>query len=581
MKDSNKDHNVRQINSEKKINPEELPTFQNIEIASDTENFDNIPDRTKSMLLTSPVQKIPEKLDFSRSVHTLKRGIDIYNNYSPTSTYSNKKQINLQHVIKGNKNLNIVILDPNSPKNSPLAKHASLPIEREKFRQIENFDKNSVSIQGREEIGDRSMNNHSFYTSGRNTFNKLKNLKEKILLCEKNILSDSTVMINKEEFSEKSISENEIKPRLSMYDNNEDTIKKRILRKLTENNFLARDIVKDDISELIQIREHEKKNDKEANGIITCDKNLENVKVTGLGGPATFNFDPKQKRRYKRKDLNKGKLYFKYRYVTEKLIETNNLGEEKQNLPKFLDNKDSNIVDNTPLNDETNNCYFYSSDDKNVIKFTCLFLRKIEKAIFIFNMKKYYESLNYLKESKIIKNEEEFAEILLTFSGFDKYTIGEFLSKEKSPNENNKITKYFISVMDFEGEYFLDSFRYLLAHINLPKDSGLILNLIDVFSEAYFKDNITKEQIFVDVTAVYLMASTILAINTIFHNVKVSNSNMQVISKEDFKKMNKGVKADLVELIYDEIKANKLDIIHDYNELIYRKLEVKSEEILG
>jgi hypothetical protein len=342
-----------------------------------------------------------------------------------------------------------------------------------------------------------------------------------------------------------------------------------------------------------------------------------NIKIEGVRD-FNFNFD-NQIRRYKRKDLLKAKNFFKYRYISEKLIEQLHLLELKNkekevnsyNYRNYHSNSSSNL-NNVILNNQNSNLLqvnaanqfstnnlntnvslsnnlasqnytnfnhvitgekdiVFSSEDKNVIKFTSLFLQKIEKAIFLFNMKKYNESFLYLHQERIIKNEEEFGEILLIYPGFDKFIIGEFLSKDKAPNIKSLVLNFFMNKMDFCEEYFLMSFRYLLSRLNLPKDSSLILNIIDVFSSVYLNDN-KKSGLFKDNTAVYLLCSTVLALNTMFH-CKIPGANIRVIKKEDFIKMNENVDFKLTSEIYEEIKERKLDIIYDYNEQMYKKLE--------
>ena len=130
----------------------------------------------------------------------------------------------------------------------------------------------------------------------------------------------------------------------------------------------------------------------------------------------------------------------------------------------------------------------YLPDNKNVIKYNSIFLQKIEKGIFSFNLKKYEESYRFLMDSGIIKTEEEFGEILLVVHGWDKYIVGEFLSKDnKPPNNGLKILRYFMKKLEFQNEKFLDAMRFMLSRLNLPKDSALILNIIDVFADTYLK----------------------------------------------------------------------------------------------
>jgi Sec7-like guanine-nucleotide exchange factor len=154
-------------------------------------------------------------------------------------------------------------------------------------------------------------------------------------------------------------------------------------------------------------------------------------------------------------------------------------------------------------------------------------------------------------------DEEEFAEILLVSSGFDKFMIGDFLAKEKEPNINGKILWLFMQKIDFQQTDFLDAIRFLLSRINLPQDSTLILGILDVFTQVYYKDN---EKIFKDSNTLYLLASTIFAINTLFHKNMV---NMPTLKKEDFIRMNNDVDPIVLGQIYEEVKINKLDFTYE------------------
>lgn len=241
------------------------------------------------------------------------------------------------------------------------------------------------------------------------------------------------------------------------------------------------------------------------------------------------------------------------RYITEKFNEVKTLNNQKLN---FHRQSTSAVV----------------LDDKNLIKFSSLFLQKLEKAIFSFNLKKFEDSYNYLLGSGIIKNEDEFGEVLLVITGFDKFITGEFLSKEKFPNKEFKVLKAFMEKIYFIDVNFLDAMRFLLSRLNLPKDSSLILNIIDQFSIIYYEDN---KDYFKDINSIYLLSSTVLALNTMLHK---SVPNMRVFKRDDFINMNANIDKQITGSIYDELKINKLELIHEYNELIYRRISFKEKK---
>lgn len=336
-----------------------------------------------------------------------------------------------------------------------------------------------------------------------------------------------------------------------------------------------------------------------------------NIKVRGFNYKNTDVFDEtalgvfntkSKRRRYTKLNIEKGKNFFKLRYIKEKFEELMNLNsrglmkdiryEEKEkkkgdnySLSKNtvgIDNQinkfqiDKNINTIHMVSPSNTNLNLILNEDKNAIKFNSLFLQKLEKGIFSFNLKKYEDSYNYLLDSGIVKDENEFGELLLVITGFDKYIVGDFMSKEKPPNtKEKKVLRGFMNSMDFRGVKFLEAFRFLLSRLNLPKDASLILEIIDVFSQVFFEDN-KDLGYFKDSTCVYLLSSSVLALNTMFSRTDIVN--MKVITKEQFVKMNTDVNRTVVENIYDDLKFNKMDITYDYNEVIYKRvsLEVKS-----
>jgi len=171
---------------------------------------------------------------------------------------------------------------------------------------------------------------------------------------------------------------------------------------------------------------------------------------------------------YNKNNIESGRIYFKKRFMINMLKE--------HNYQQFTTNKN-----------EKNVCITFESDDKVVLRYKRIYLQRLEKAIFLFNLKKFEDTYQYLRDSQIIKNIEEYAEFLLVTPGLDKYIIGEFLAKIKPPNKDYEVLKAFMQKINFREFKFLDAMRFILSKINLPKDSGLILEIIDKFTVEYFK----------------------------------------------------------------------------------------------
>jgi hypothetical protein len=291
-------------------------------------------------------------------------------------------------------------------------------------------------------------------------------------------------------------------------------------------------------------------------------KGTEMVPLSVFDSNNTFNPNPKISilnsftRRYNKTSIDQGKKFFKLRYVYEKYEEIVKLNSKNK------DKEISEIPTTVVLN-----------EDKNAIKLNSLFLQKLEKGIFSFNLKKYEDSYNYLLNTGIVKSVDEYGELLLVITGFDKYIIGDFLSKEKFPNKELKVLNAFIKSIDFKGVKYLNALRFLLGRLNLPKDAGLILGIVDTFSNFYYEDN-KEAGNFPNPGCLYLLTSTVLALNTMFHK---DIPNVNIIKKEGFINMNKEINSIILSAIYDEVKVNKLDIVHEYNELIYRRLSIKAK----
>jgi hypothetical protein len=275
--------------------------------------------------------------------------------------------------------------------------------------------------------------------------------------------------------------------------------------------------------------------------------------------PTNINYTHK----YNMKNIEEGKKFFKKRFIE-------NLKKQKQS------NKPPNI------NIKTNQSRVSFSIDKielkkkeeerKELKYASLFTNKTDKAIFSFNIKKYDNAYQELLTTGIILNEEEFAEFILVFPGFDKSIIGDFLAKEKSLNKNFAILKAYMKKINFKNEYFLDSLRFLLKRINLPIDSSLILGIIDEFTKAYYEDNKNNKN-FKDSDSLYLLASTIMALNTMFTRKDIKNMN--IIKKPEFITMNSDCNADYLSDLYDNLEKNPIVIDNDYLELIYKREAVQ------
>ena len=309
------------------------------------------------------------------------------------------------------------------------------------------------------------------------------------------------------------------------------------------------------------------------------DKSNENIKSASIEDIDIFEISKMKLQKendikYNFKNIDEGKQYFKERYIKEKLEEINTT------IKRLSYSKDLEKKFNNPLRHSLqtlSNKLSFDNYEKETERRKCEteFLLIIEKSIISFNLKKYQESYTYLENSGVIKNLDEYGTFLLVVNGFDKSILGEFLAKEKPPNKNKDIINSFISSIDlnYKNNSFLECLRFLLTRIILPKDANLILIIMDKFSEKYFICNKHDDKfiaIFCNINAIYLLVSTILALNTMFTRKDIKNMN--IIKKNEFKSMNKDIDSSYLDELYDELKKKPISLSDDYSEEIYKKL---------
>ena len=296
--------------------------------------------------------------------------------------------------------------------------------------------------------------------------------------------------------------------------------------------------------------------------IIQSEKEKESMtKLEILDDAFNFNENDFKKRRYDRDNVEKsGKKFFKLRYLKNKLELNNSKTEKNKGNLNLEKNEDSQL----------------NLDKEKILrKYNSEFILIVEKSILSFNVKNFKESYEVLKNSDIIKNEKEYGEFLLVVSGFDKFLIGEFLAKQKFPNDKKEVLNSFIESINMKMNEisFLDCLRFLFTRLNLPKDANMILEIMDKFSVNFFEVN-KNDQSFVDTfkssDKIYLLVSTILALNTMFTRKDIKNKN--VIKKDEFIKMNADITKEYIEKLYDDLKKNPISMTDDYNELMYKKL---------
>ena len=304
-----------------------------------------------------------------------------------------------------------------------------------------------------------------------------------------------------------------------------------------------------------------------------------------------FQEEEYKNRKYDSDTIYLGKKFFRCRFLQNRIINKMNLNNNRisyspnKNMTAIFNSNEINnsgfirhTINNKSIEQTINNISILNDHEKEkeIRENNSEFLRLVEKAIFSFNKKKYEESYKYLLYNGIINNLLEFGEFLLVVSGFDREVIGDFLSKNHPPNENKEVLNSFINSIDFEfpQKRILECFRFLVSKTNLPKDANLILQIIDSFSTNYYNANTNNnkfKEIYKSPNTIYLLLSTILAINTMFIRKDIKNIN--IITKQQFIKMNAEIDIEESEKIYKDIKKNPISMSeNDYNENIYKWL---------
>ena len=341
--------------------------------------------------------------------------------------------------------------------------------------------------------------------------------------------------------------------------------------------------------------EEPKKEKEKISQIFTNKKNLE--ELLSYKDKDIKNFIPEEfsTRKYNKKNREAGKIFFKYRYIKNKLEQT------PKSIPRssVINIKDFDNLNLNPSNSAGKRLSYSMNlnlskaeeiyNDKNDFRvYNSKFLTIVEKSIIHFNFKKYNESYKVLLQEKIINSENEFGEFLLVVNGYDKNILGIFLSKNKTPNENKEVINGFINSIDLKYNkdkdkdkynYFLECLRFLLSRLNLPQDANLILEIMDTYSTFLYNNNKSNEEFIVkypSINAIYLLISTLLALNTMFTRKDIKNMN--IIKKEQFLEMNKDIDKNEAIDIYDNLEKEPISMSYNYKDIIYQKMAVLVKE---
>ena len=550
--------------------------------------------------------------------------------FEPKSKSNNAQEPSTTHKMRINSNPILKIVNQMENKNKGEDKKNSLKLEEKKDLNISKENKNII-----EEIKKQ-------IEKGKININKNEDTKKENELKNNEVKKDNKINEITKKFQKDNKKEKEEKDDLQLKKSN--TMKKSIDLSLSKDNK-SENRISNIIKDLNLNKEKEKENnnnkknpknkdninqDKEQDKIrgetiyetlygekddqienIKKDKKARSLSDLEIDNFRDFNEEDYFERKYDKSTIDKGKIFFKYRYLKNKFTQINetirrlstvnpnnvpnifhNTFQNKNNNEKnktrnsiSIDNKfklSNNIHLSFFIQNPSSQCLNSIDKDSELRHYHSQFLQITEKSILSFNLKKYEESYMYLFSNNIINNLDEFGEFLLVVNGFDKFVIGEFLSGTHKPNDKKEVLNSFIKSikMDYDEISFLECFRFFMRRLYLPKDANLILEIMNAFSNIYFarsKKNSEFVNIYKNPNNIYLLISTILALNTMFTRKDIKNIN--IIKKEEFVNMNKDVQENIVISLYEELEKRPFLIDNEnYNENIYKRMTTLARE---
>ena len=552
--------------------------------------------------------------------------------FEPKSKNNNTQEISTAHKksINSNPILKIVNQMENKNKGEDLSKKNLMKLEEKKDLNISKENKNKI-----EEIKKQIEKGKIIININKNEDIKKENELKNNEVKKDNKINEITKKYQKDNKKEKEEKDdlqlkksNTMKKSLdlSLHSINKDNKSENRISTIIKDLNLNKEKEKDNNNKKNQKNKDSLNQDKEQDKNLTVyetlygekddqietikkDKKARSLSDLEIDNFKDFNEDDYFERKYDKSTIDKGKIFFKYRYLKNKFtqinetirrlstVNPNNALNINKNINKNLNEKNkvrnsTNIDNKFKLSNNIHLSFFIQNPssqclnsidkDSELRHYHSQFLQITEKSILCFNLKKYEESYMYLFSNNIINNLDEFGEFLLVVNGFDKFVIGEFLSGTHKPNDKKEVLNSFIKSikMDYDEISFLECFRFFMRRLYLPKDANLILEIMNAFSNIYFARN-KKNSEFVNIyknpNNIYLLISTILALNTMFTRKDIKNIN--IIKKEEFVNMNKDVQENIVITLYEELEKKPFLIDNEnYNENIYKKMATLARE---
>eukprot|EP01117_Protostelium_nocturnum_P001259 TRINITY_DN1157_c0_g1_i1.p1 TRINITY_DN1157_c0_g1~~TRINITY_DN1157_c0_g1_i1.p1 ORF type:complete len:1157 (+),score=243.01 TRINITY_DN1157_c0_g1_i1:169-3639(+) len=184
--------------------------------------------------------------------------------------------------------------------------------------------------------------------------------------------------------------------------------------------------------------------------------------------------------------------------------------------------------------------------------------KKYSQAAKLFNQKP-SKGIEFLTSNGLITGtSQEIAEFLYKIQQLNKKSIGAYLGDIKA---NLQVLKDFVGLMDFVDLDFDDALRLFLSKFALPGEAQQIDKIMEAFATQYCKHNPT---IFGNQDSAYILAFSLIMLNTDLHNPQVKNK----MSQADFIKrtrpiIDQNIPDEMLPSLYDKIAKNEIKMQSD------------------
>ena len=330
--------------------------------------------------------------------------------------------------------------------------------------------------------------------------------------------------------------------------------------------------------ETIEIKKENKKEDnkKEAKDTNTPTGNQKSIlPLENIENLDDFDENNYQNRKYNAKNLENAKKFFKLRYLKNKLKEV------QERISSNITKDKTPISPIVVLNEEEKekllkygNLFvnYDKTKEKNIQKYTALFMVSIEKSIIYFNIENYKESYEILLNSGIIKNPSEFGELICNSKGYDKALIGDLILQ--CGDETNFTSEFFSgfsnSIEMDNLENIIEVLKQICTKLLIPEDTRQKTVLINELSSWFFESNKNKE----DFVKKYKndKQNVGILLNSIINTINSFGKGKTKISKEEFIIMVDFIDKEEMSKIYEKIKTINLKMVeYDYIKDLYER----------